>query len=194
MSPAYLWIPGRVGPHVSWQLHHSYFNFCKYLATIHTQKYSNKITAKKVQNQAMPDQSNTYIFAFVLSWSKGHWAPIVTMERRPCKGTFQKIPGCCREGWWGEAASSCPYDKHGRRQEFGLSNTDERYQASWQMQGATQSRRVTNTFISIVTHTVSLFKAIQEKWFSSDMKGNGRKQTSAGSRWKLSNYYWFLFW
>lgn len=35
----------------------------------------------------------------------------------------------------------------------GPSNTDARYQPSWQMQRMTQSKKATNTFISTVTHT-----------------------------------------
>lgn len=53
------------------------------------------------------------------------------------------------------------------------------------MQGITQSKKVTNTFISTITHiSVSLQSYTREKRFPSDMKGKGRKQTSVGWRWK----------
>lgn len=76
----------------------------------------------------------------------------VTVERHPCYGSYQKIPGCCREGWRGKAASSCPYDKHSRRFTSGPSNTDERYQPSRQRQTDSIKKRATNTFISAITH------------------------------------------
>lgn len=76
-----------------------------------------------------------------------------TVESHPCWGSFQMIPGCCGEGLQGEAASSCPYGKHGGAHVWLKWHRWETSAFITNAGNDSIKKKATNTFISTITRT-----------------------------------------
>lgn len=107
----------------------------------------------------------------------------VTTGRHPCKGSFQKIPGCCREGVR-QAKLHLPALMINMDKGIGSGSSRWEISAVVTSAGNDSIKISQQTLSNVQSPALFHFKASAQRRFPSDVEEKGRKQTFVSWEWE----------